>query len=64
MIYALEALTLFQTPPKLQRTLALDHNQLGVQWLNGGRFEARRQFEIALEVLPELEEARHNLTLC
>ncbi|MBK8285161.1 MAG: hypothetical protein IPK97_09910 [Ahniella sp.] len=65
VIYALEALTLFQTPPKLQRTLALAYNQLGVQWLKrGGRFEARRQFDMALEVLPELEEARHNLALC
>lgn len=64
VIYALEALTLDGASPKLLLTLAMAYNQLGVSWLKrGGRFEARRQFEMALEIAPDLAEARHNLTM-
>jgi len=64
VIYALEALTLDGASPKLLLTLATAYNQLGVSWLKrGGRFEARRQFEMALEIAPDLAEARHNLAM-
>lgn len=64
-IYALEALTLYQAPVNLLRTLAAAYNQLGVLWLKrGARFEAGRYFEMALEIDPQQADAAHNLRQC